>query len=81
MNQIKSLLSPRSEWETSSLAQLTSMAETLKMSPATKRSRLLVSLLMTSGLGWPRRRCQVVEEVVETRTGGVDTQVEEGRSV
>jgi hypothetical protein len=25
---------------------------------------------MTSGPGWPRRRRQVVEEVVETKTGG-----------
>jgi hypothetical protein len=36
---------------------------------------------MTSGPGWPGRRCQVVEVVVETRTGGEDAQVEEGRSV
>ena len=41
-------------------------------------SKLLVSLVMTSGPGWPRRRCQVVEEVVETITGWEDAPVEEG---
>jgi hypothetical protein len=36
---------------------------------------------MTSGPGWPRRRCQVVEVVVENRTGGEEAPVEEGRSI
>jgi hypothetical protein len=36
---------------------------------------------MTSGPGWPRRRCQVVEVVVETRMGGEDAPVEEGWNV
>jgi hypothetical protein len=39
------------------------------------------SLVMTSGPGWPRRRCQVVEVVAETRTGGVDAPEDEGLSV
>jgi hypothetical protein len=38
---------------------------------------LLVSLVMMLGPGWLRRRCQVVEEVVEARTGGEDASVEE----
>jgi hypothetical protein len=44
-------------------------------------SKLLVSLIMTLGPRWPRRRCQLVEEVVETRPGGEDASVEEGRSM
>jgi hypothetical protein len=65
-------------------AKLTSMTEALKMSPnrlIQEESKLPESLVMTSGPGWPRRRCQVVEVVVETRTGGGDAPVEEGRSV
>jgi hypothetical protein len=42
---------------------------------------VLESFVMTSCPGWPRRRCQVVEVVVETRTGGGDAPVEESRSV
>jgi hypothetical protein len=37
-------------------------------------------LVMTSGPGCPRRRCQVVEVVVETRAGG-DKPVDDDRSV
>jgi hypothetical protein len=84
MNQFKSLLSPRrrgSKRETSMVAKLTSMTEAFKMSLIKEESKLLESLVMMSGPGWLRRWCQVVEVVVDSRMGGGDAPVKEGRSV
>ena len=61
--------------------KLTCMAKALKMSLLQEDSKVLESLVMTSGPGWPRRRCQVVEVMAETRTGGGDVPVDEGQSV
>jgi hypothetical protein len=61
--------------------KLTCMAKALKMSLLQEDSKVLESLIMTSGPGWPRRRCQVVEVVVETMMGGGDVLVDDDRSV
>jgi anthranilate/para-aminobenzoate synthase component II len=59
-------------------AKLTCMTKALKMSLLQEESKVLESLVMTPGPRWPRRRCQVVEVVVETRTGGGDMPVDDG---
>jgi hypothetical protein len=48
-------------------ARLARMTQMLIMSPSTGMSELRVSCSSASRPEWPRRRCQVVEEVVAVK--------------